>query len=100
MLINVGPTADGGISPIFQERLIQLGQWLKVNGEAIYSSKPWRAQNDTLTPGIWYVNVNKHSFYTVFVVNQIQLSSDNLDFQRTGRQRNCRLLQAYTQDFL
>ena len=55
MLINVGPTADGRIDPIFQERLLQLGQWLKVNGDAIYSSKPWRTQNDTVTPGIWYV---------------------------------------------
>ena len=56
MLINVGPTADGRIDPIFQERLLQLGQWLEVNGEAIYSSKPWRVQNDTLTEGIWLVD--------------------------------------------
>ena len=54
MLMNVGPTHDGRIVPIFQERLTQMGDWLKVNGEAIYASKPWRVQNDTKTPGIWY----------------------------------------------
>jgi len=54
LLINVGPRADGMISPIFEERLTQLGQWLTVNGEAIYASRPWTAQNDTLTPDVWY----------------------------------------------
>ena len=52
--MNVGPTHDGRIVPIFQERLTQMGDWLKVNGEAIYASKPWRVQNETKTAGIWY----------------------------------------------
>jgi alpha-L-fucosidase len=38
--MNVGPTKDGKIIPLFEERLRQLGQWLRVNGESIYSSKP------------------------------------------------------------
>jgi len=54
ILINVGPTHDGRIIPIFEERLRSLGAWLGVNGAAIYSSKPWSYQNDTLTPGVWY----------------------------------------------
>ena len=55
ILINVGPTADGMIIPVYEERLRQLGSWLQVNGEAIYASKPWTYQNDTLTPAVWLV---------------------------------------------
>nr|CAD7264897.1 unnamed protein product [Timema shepardi] len=54
ILINVGPTKDGIIAPIFEERLRDLGSWLKVNGKAIYSTKPWVFQNDTVTSGVWY----------------------------------------------
>lgn len=36
--INVGPYCDGQIPLLQQERLLQLGAWLKVNGEAIYAS--------------------------------------------------------------
>lgn len=31
--------------------------WLKINGEAIYSSIPWKFQNDTVMPGVWYTTV-------------------------------------------
>jgi alpha-L-fucosidase len=52
-LINVGPSMHGKIPPIFQERLLQMGSWLKVNGEGIYASIPWKFQNDTANPNVW-----------------------------------------------
>ena len=39
LLLNVGPTADGRIPVIMQERLIDIGNWLNVNGEAIYGTR-------------------------------------------------------------
>ncbi|KAM7359161.1 alpha-L-fucosidase [Cochliomyia hominivorax] len=56
VLINVGPTKYGTILPIFEERLRDMGHWLKINGEAIYASKPWLYQNDTITPFVWYTS--------------------------------------------
>lgn len=49
LLLDVGPTADGRIPVIMQERLLQIGAWLKVNGEAIYGSQgsPFRPRKFT-----------------------------------------------------
>jgi len=41
MILNVGPKADGQIPLLQQERLVQLGEWLDVNWEAINGSRPW-----------------------------------------------------------
>ncbi|XP_012144030.1 alpha-L-fucosidase isoform X1 [Megachile rotundata] len=56
LLMNVGPTKDGIISPIFEERLRGMGDWLEINGEAIYNTKPWKTQNDTLNNNVWYTS--------------------------------------------
>ncbi|XP_026326719.1 alpha-L-fucosidase-like [Hyposmocoma kahamanoa] len=54
-LINVGPTKDGAILPVFQKRLLKLGKWLGINGEAIYNTSPWHFQKDKLSnTDVWY----------------------------------------------
>lgn len=57
--MNIGPTKDGMIAPIFQDRLKGLGEWLGINGEAIYGTQPWTVQNDTLTSNVWYTSKDK-----------------------------------------
>jgi alpha-L-fucosidase len=42
LLLDIGPAADGRIPVIMEERLLQLGEFLKTNGEAIYGSRRWR----------------------------------------------------------
>ena len=46
MILNVGPKADGQIPLIQQERLMQLGNWLKINGNAIYGAEPFSIKEE------------------------------------------------------
>jgi alpha-L-fucosidase len=41
LLLNVGPKADGTIPEAEQQILLEIGRWLEINGEAIYSTRPW-----------------------------------------------------------
>jgi alpha-L-fucosidase len=43
LLLDIGPGADGTIPVIMEERLREIGSWLKINGDAIYGTKPWKS---------------------------------------------------------
>ncbi|TWT71389.1 Arylsulfatase [Crateriforma conspicua] len=44
-LINIGPKGDGTLVPEQVERLRAMGQWLKINGDAIYGSRYWKVSD-------------------------------------------------------
>lgn len=45
-LLNVGPTAEGLIPQPSVDRLAEMGAWMRVNGEALYGSRPWTHYED------------------------------------------------------
>ncbi len=48
MLLNVGPRADGSIPEMQKQVLLKLGDWLRINGEAVFDTRPWiRAEGKT-----------------------------------------------------
>lgn len=46
LLLNIGPKADGTIPEEQEARLQELGLWMFVNQEAIYSTRPWVVTNE------------------------------------------------------
>ncbi len=52
LLLNIGPMADGTIPDIQRERLLGLGKWLAVNGEAIFDTRPWQVAEGMTDTGV------------------------------------------------
>ena len=46
LLLNIGPRSDGTIPKEVQRLLLGTGEWLNVNGEAIYGARPWKVYGE------------------------------------------------------
>ena len=46
LLLNIGPKSDGTIPDEIQHVLMEVGAWLKINGEAIYGTRPWKTYGE------------------------------------------------------
>ncbi len=63
-LLNIGPRPDGTIQPEFVERLQQVGEWMKVNGDSIYGTR-----GGPIPPRDWGVTTQKGKKVYVHLLN-------------------------------
>ncbi|MDX1283608.1 MAG: alpha-L-fucosidase, partial [Draconibacterium sp.] len=54
LLLDIGPTADGRIPVIQQQRLLDIGAWLDVNGEAIYGTRKWEGAKENKQDNVYF----------------------------------------------
>ncbi len=59
LLLDIGPAADGTIPVVMEERLVQIGDWLKVNGDAIYGTRPWKTTRQWSAGEVPTIDYNK-----------------------------------------
>lgn len=65
LLLNVGPTADGLIPVIMQQRLKDIGDWMKVNGEAIYGTHSWQKPANMEKSTNMFFTAKEHDLYVI-----------------------------------
>jgi alpha-L-fucosidase len=78
LLLNIGPRADGTIPEQEQQILLKMGGWLSMNGEAIYSTRPWKVFGEGPTrvmDGTMRNDAEKH---------QLEFGSQDFRFTKKG----------------
>lgn len=64
MLLGVGPRPDGTIDPASAARLLEVGEWMKLYGDAVYSTR-----GGPFLPGSWGVSTRKGNRIFLFVTH-------------------------------
>jgi alpha-L-fucosidase len=72
LLLNVGPKSDGTIPEQARAILLEMGAWLKTNGEAIYGSRPWLLYGEGPTK---VTNSAKNSDQQQFTADDIRFTT-------------------------
>ncbi len=75
LLLNIGPMPSGKIQPEFQNRLAEMGDWLKIYGESIYNTKA-----GFLKPQTWGSITQREGKIYIHVLDQTAKSISLTDF--------------------
>ena len=65
LLLNIGPRPDGLIPVIMEQRLRDMGQWLKVNGEAIYGTTAWQYRPNDMRENKCFFTKKPDALYVI-----------------------------------
>ena len=96
LLLGVGPTPQGLIEDSSVERLQAIGQWLRANGEAIYSTIPtpiYTNQEKT----VWFTaNKDGHTHYAIIPADNATGLPPSITWQGNVPRRGSRIIDLAT----
>lgn len=78
VLLDIGPAADGTIPVVMEDRLIQIGEWLKTNGEAIYGTRPWKKTRQWTAGKVPAMEINKQYMVRYEVTDLVDASGPGM----------------------
>jgi alpha-L-fucosidase len=83
LLLDIGPTSDGRIPVIQQQRLLDMGAWLDINGEAIYETRKWEGAQENVHENVYFTKKGRDLYVicTKFPEKPIVINSIN----KTGK---------------
>ena len=76
LLLNIAPRADGSIPDQQKQTLREVGGWLRVNGEAVYGTRPWRVHHQGDQPHFYAQGRGRNTVFASF-------ESDDLRFTQS-----------------
>jgi alpha-L-fucosidase len=79
LLLNIGPKPDGTIPQIQLNRLLGLGKWLDINGEALFDTQPWKTFGGLTTEGINIRYTQKQDALYVIVLHPLEKNNIMID---------------------
>ncbi len=85
-LIGIGPRADGSIPDYQKKPLLEFGAWLKVNGEALFGTRPWQRAEGKSNEGHEVRFTHKDNKLYATVLGQVKGSTITLkDLEPAGK---------------
>ncbi len=88
LLLNVGPMADGTIPELQKKVLLGLGEWLNINGDAIFGTRPWKQAEATTNEGVSVRFTQKDDVLYVILLGKLEtdiVSFENLDLNAVSK---------------
>ncbi len=84
-LLNIGPGFDGELDPNAYQRLKEIGEWMKINGEAIYGSRIYSSFNEGTSIRYTQSKDGKTQYVFLFDFPKDKLTLTKITFSKNSK---------------
>ena len=88
LLLGVGPNAEGEFLPIQKQRLIEIGKWLEINGEAIYNT---RTLDIFSQDEMYFTKSKQNTFYAIQRISEKMPLTETLRWKGNQPSENAKI---------